>query len=97
MQQYGMPKTGRPNGRLIHAEGLEALLAARGLLKRDLCSEATISPGLLSDLLAHRAGASPSTIEKLTGALAVKPEALFPEIVGWIGPIPDRDAKRGAA
>lgn len=92
-----MPKTGRPSGRLIHAEGLEALLEARGMLKRDLCAIADISAGLLSDLLAHRSGASQRTIDKICIALEVKPEAIFPEIAGWVGPLPDREAKRGAA
>lgn len=89
-----MPKTGRPNGRMIHAEALEALLAARNILKRDLAAESDISANYLSDLLAHRGGASPDVVDRISGALGVKPAAIFPEIVGWMSPLPDRDAKR---
>lgn len=87
---------GRPNGRQLHAEGFEALVAARQLLKRDVAQEAGISPGYLADLLAHRGGASDAVVARLSGALGVRPEALFPELSGWIGPLPDRDARRVA-
>lgn len=86
---------GRPSGRLIHAEAFEAIVAARGLLKKDVAADAGLSPSFVADLLAHRGGASPQVVERLASALGVKPAAIFPEIVGWIGPLPDRDAKRG--
>lgn len=88
---------GRPPGRLIHAEGFEAILAARNLLKRDVAAEAGVSPGFLADLLAHRGGASPQVVDRLAGALGVNPAAIFPELVGWISPLPDREARRGDA
>lgn len=89
-----MSKTGRPAGRMIHAEGVEALLAARNMLKRDLSTEAEITPQYLSDLLAHRGGASDDVVERIASALGVKPAAVFPELAGWVSPLPDRDAKR---
>lgn len=92
-----MSKSGRPNGRMIHAEGVEALLAARNILKRDLSAEADITPQFLSDLLAHRSGASDAVVDRISGALGVKPAAIFPEIAGWVSPLPDRDAKRKTA
>jgi hypothetical protein len=92
-----MAKTGRPNGRMIHAEGFEALLAARGgLLKSSVAVAAAISPSFLADLLAHRSGASADVVDRLAAALAVPPEALFPELAGWISPLPDRDRRRVA-
>jgi lambda repressor-like predicted transcriptional regulator len=87
--------TGRPNGRLLHADACEALIACRGLMKRTTAAAAGISPTFLADLLAHRAGASDDVVERLADALEVKPAALFPELAGWVGPLPDRDAKRG--
>jgi hypothetical protein len=87
-------KGGRPSGRLIHAEGFEALLAARNLLKKDVASDSDLSAGFLADLLAHRCGASPAVTERLASALGVKVAALFPEAAGWVPPLPDRDGTR---
>jgi transcriptional regulator with XRE-family HTH domain len=91
-----MPK-GRPSGLLVHAEAFEALVAARGLFKKDVADEAGLSAGFVADLLAHRSGASRPTAERIASALGVTLAAIFPEAVGWVGPLPDRDAKRGAA
>jgi transcriptional regulator with XRE-family HTH domain len=87
-------KGGRPAGRLIHAEGFEAIAAARKLLKKDVAALAEVSPGYLADLLAHRCGASDATAERIATALGCTVAALFPEAAGWIAPLPDRDAKR---
>jgi transcriptional regulator with XRE-family HTH domain len=87
-------KGGRPSGRLIHAEGFEALAAARKLLKKDIAALAEVSPGYLADLLAHRSGASDATAERIATALGCSVAALFPEAAGWIAPLPDRDARR---
>lgn len=92
-----MASRGRPSGRLLHAEGFEALLAARNLLKKDVCADAGISPGFLTDLLAHRGGASPVVVDALCASLGVRPAALFPEVAGWVGPLPDREARREVA
>jgi transcriptional regulator with XRE-family HTH domain len=89
-------KGGRPSGRLIHAEGFEALLAARNLLKKDLASDCGVSPSYLADLLAHRCGASEATADRLASALGVKLAALFPEASGWVAPFPDRRGRRVA-
>lgn len=94
-----MPKrqpVGRPPGRVIHAEGFEAILATRSLLKSTVATEAGVSPSFLADLLAHRGGASDDVVIRLADALSVKPAALFPELAGWVSPLPDRDAKREA-
>lgn len=90
-------KRGRPAGRVLHAEAFEALLAARNLLKKDVCVDAGISPGYLADLLAHRGGASDEVVASLSSTLAVRPGALFPELVNWVSPLPDRDGRRRAA
>lgn len=87
-------KGGRPAGRLIHSEAFEALLAARNLLKKDVAADAGVSPGYLADLLAHRCGASPTVADQIASTLGVKIAAIFPEAAGWIGPLPDRDARR---
>ena len=90
-----MPKpVGRPNGYLIHAEAFEALVAAKSFLKKQIAAEAEVTPGFLADLLAHRSGASRQVVARLAGALGVRDEALFPELAGWIGPLPDRSARR---
>lgn len=81
---------------MIHAEAFEALLAARNLLKKDVCADAGISASYLSGLLAHRGGASEQVVESLSSSLSVRPEALFPELAGWVSPLPNRDAKRAA-
>jgi transcriptional regulator with XRE-family HTH domain len=86
---------GRPAGRLIHAEAFEALLAARGWLKRAVADQAGVTPGFLADLLAHRRGASPDVVARLAAVFEVPPAALFPEIVGWVAPLPDRQGVRG--
>ena len=90
-----MPKpVGRPNGHLIHAEAFEAILIARGLMKKDVTHDADISPSFLADLLAHRCGATGPVAERLAAALGVRTAAIFPGFAGWIGPIPNRAAKR---
>lgn len=89
-----MAKRGRPPGRMIHAEGFEAILVARNLLKKDVCADSGMSHGFLTDLLAHRAGASDAHVHALSTTLGVKPVALFPELAGWVSPLPDRNAKR---
>lgn len=89
-----MASRGRPPGRIIHAEGFEALVAAKNLLKKDVCADAGITPGFLTDLLAHRGGASESVVRALSSTLGVQPVALFPEVAGWVSPIPDRSAQR---
>jgi hypothetical protein len=90
-----MPKPkGRPSGLLIHAEGFEALIAARNILKKDIAADNGVSPGYIGDLLAHRCGASRETAARLAASLGVRQEALFPELAGWVGPLPDRDGKR---
>lgn len=91
-----IPK-GRPPGLLIHAEGFEALIAARGLLKKDVAADNGLSPGFIGDLLAHRSGASRAVAQRLSGSLGVRQEALFPELAGWVAPLPDRSAKRTVA
>ena len=84
---------------MIHAEAVEALLAAREprMLKRDLCDDGAVSPSFLSDLLAHRCGASDEVANRIAGALGVNPAAIFPELAGWMSPLPDREAKRTGA
>lgn len=89
-------KGGRPSGRLIHAEGFEALIAAKRQLKKDVAAQCEVSPGYLADLLAHRCGASEATADRIAVALGCKVAALFPEASGWIAPLPDRDGKRAA-
>lgn len=94
-----MPKRqpeGRPPGRVIHAEGFEAILATRSLLKSTVADEAGVSRSFLADLLAHRHGASEEVVARLADALSVTPAALFPELAGWMSPLPNRDAKRKA-
>lgn len=91
-----MPKPkGRPNGLLIHAEGFEAICAARNVLKRQVAADADVSPSFLADLLAHRGGTTRPIADRLASTLGVRVEALFPELAGWVGPLPDRDRRRG--
>ena len=93
-----MPKRGgRPNGLLIYTEAFEAICAARNLLKKQVAEDADVSPSFLADLLAHRGGTRRDVAERLASTLGVKPQATFPELAGWIGPIPDRKAKREVA
>lgn len=90
-----MPKSnGRPSGLLIHAEAFEAILAARNMLKRNVAEDAELSPSFLADLLAHRGGTTRPVAERLASTLGVKVEALFPELAGWVGPLPNRDNRR---
>lgn len=91
MQQH---RRGRPAGRLIHAEGFEALLKAKGFGKKACAEACGVSPGYLSDLLAHRCGATPKLVERLAAVLGVAPAAIFPEVCNWVPPLPDRAAKR---
>lgn len=86
---------GRKPGLVLHAEGFEAIIAARGLLKKDVATDAGVSASFLADLLAHRGGASRPVAEALASTIGVKVAALFPEVAGWVSPLPDRDAKRG--
>lgn len=81
---------------MLHAESFEAFLLITSQSKSKVAKAAGISPSYLSDLLAHRAGASESTAANLAEALGpVAPVAIFPEIAGWVSPLPDRDQKRG--
>lgn len=92
-----MPKTrGRKPGLILHAESFEALIAGRHL-KKDVAADAGISASMLSDLLAHRAGASDDAVERLCSTLGVKVAALFPEVVGWTAPAVAREGKRSAS
>lgn len=86
---------GRKPGLALHAEGFEAICSARGLLKKDVATDGGMSASFLADLLAHRGGASQAVVDRLAATLGVKPAALFPELVGWVSPLPDRDRKRG--
>jgi transcriptional regulator with XRE-family HTH domain len=84
-------------GRVLHTEAFEAILAARNILKKDIAQEAGVTASFLADLLAHRGGASPEKADAIAAALGVKVAALFPEVAGWVSPIPQRDGKREAA
>jgi transcriptional regulator with XRE-family HTH domain len=88
------PRLGRPAGRLLFAEGFEALRAVKGLAKKDIAEEAGISPQFLADLLAYRAGASPEAQQAIADAMGLAIEALFPEATGWVGPLVNRKAAR---
>lgn len=90
-----MPRTtGRPAGRILHAQCFEAIQALSGQQKAEVAKSAGISASYLSDLLAHRAGASDTTAANLAEALGVPPVAIFPEIAGWVSPLPDREQRR---
>lgn len=90
-----MPKqNGRPNGLLIHAEAFEAICAARNVLKRNVAEDAGVSPSFLADLLAHRGGTTRPIAERIASTLGVKVEALFPEVAGWVSPLPNRENRR---
>ena len=88
-----MPK-GRPNGRLLFAEGFEGIRAVRGVTKKYVADVAEVSPQFLADLLAYRAGASADIQKRIALALGVPVESLFPEITGWVGPFADRNGAR---
>lgn len=62
--------------------------------KRQAAERAGVSPSFLSDLLAYRCGATRPVAERIAAALKLAPDQLFPEMDGWIGPLPNRDAKR---
>jgi transcriptional regulator with XRE-family HTH domain len=85
---------GRPNGHLMYAEAFEAIIAARNLRKKDVADDAGISPSYLADLLAMRGGADPAVAERIARSIGVRTEAVFPGLAGWIGPLPDRNARR---
>jgi hypothetical protein len=89
-----MATNGRPPGRIIHSEAFEAIVAAKGLLKYQVATDANISASFLADLLAHRGGASHDIVDRLANSLGVLPEALFPETCDWVSPLPNRTAKR---
>lgn len=82
---------------MIHAEAFESLLQIRRLKKKDLASSCELSPSFIADLLAHRAGASEETVDAISAVLAVPAEVLFPELSGWVSPLPDRSARRTRA
>lgn len=92
-------KGGRPSGLIIFPEGFEALLSAKHLLKKDVCDDAGVSRGFLTDLLACRGGATPAVAERLASTLGVQTCVLFPELAErpWVPPLPDRSAKRAVA
>lgn len=93
-----MPKpTGRPNGYLLHGDAFEAICAARNILKKDVASDADVSPQFLADLIYLRAGASPACAERIASSLGVKTSAIFPSVVGWVGPLPDRGNRKAVA
>ena len=85
---------GRPSGEMLFAENFEALLAERGLKKKDIASSAGCSAAFIADLLAGRAGAAPDTASAIAAAVGVPAMLLFPERAGWLSPLPDRKARR---
>lgn len=92
-----MTKTpGRKPGLYLHAEGFEALIGAKNLLRKDVAADCDLTPQFLADLCAHRGGASAATAERLASTLNVKIAALFPEVAehAWVSPLPDRNGKR---
>lgn len=92
-----MPKQpGRRSGRVLFAEGFEAVRSAKGFSRKYVADVAEVSPQFLADLLACRAGAGADAQKRIANALGVPPEALFPEMTGWVGPLLDRDAVRSA-
>jgi hypothetical protein len=98
MYYCAMPKpNGRPNGHLLHRDGFEALCAANHFLKKDVAADAQVSAQFLADLLYHRAGASAAVADRIARSLGVPPAAIFPSLVGWVGPLPDRNNRREVA
>jgi hypothetical protein len=94
-----VPKTpGRKPGLYIHTEAFEALLAAGHHLRKAIAAECEVTPQFLSDLCAHRGGASRPTAERLARSLNVPVAAIFPEVAehAWVSPLPDRSGKRDA-
>jgi transcriptional regulator with XRE-family HTH domain len=87
----------RARGQVLHSEGFEAIVAVGGTSKRAVAARVGMSPSHLSDLLAHRGGAGPELVDRLADAVGVPAAAIFPELVGWVAPTPDRDARRGVA
>lgn len=80
---------------MLHAEAFEAFLQLSESTKSKVAKAAGLSPSYLSDLLAHRAGASDTTAANLSEALGpVPPVAIFPELAGWVSPLPDRQQCR---
>lgn len=69
------------------------------VLKKDVCIDAQISPGFLTDLLAGRGCAGPDVVDRLSSSLGVRPAAIFPELAAkpWTSPLPDRAARRERA
>lgn len=78
----------------MHAEGFEAILASRKILKKDVAEDAGISASFLGDLLAHRCGASDEVAKRIAGSLSVTEAAVFPGKAGWISPLVDRQGNR---
>ena len=89
--------TGRPPGLILHTEAFEALIQARGMLKKDVAETCGLSASFLADLLAKRGGASSTRAQAIADALRVPLAVIFPESAGWVSPLPDREAKRVAA
>lgn len=79
---------------MLHAEAFEAFLDTAQVRKSHVSKAAGISASFLADLLAHRAGASETVAANLADVLEVPPAAIFPEIAGWVSPLPDRSAQR---
>lgn len=88
---------GRKPGLMIYPESFEALLAFRGILKKDFAADVGVSPGFIGDLMAGRGGVSRDVADRMASSLGLKVEALFPELRGWVPPLPDREAKREPA
>ena len=87
---------GRKPGLYLHTEGFEALISAKNILRKDVAIDCGFTPQFISDLCAHRGGASESVASELARSLGVSVAALFPERAEhpWVSPLPDRNGKR---
>ena len=89
---------GRAPGLLIYAAAFEGFVKERGTSKREVAERAGVSPSFLSDLLACRGGATRQVADRIAAALRCDhAREIFPELDGWVGPLPDRNAKRAKA
>jgi hypothetical protein len=79
-----MAATGR--GLILHGDAFGAIASLRGESHRAIARASAMSPSHLSDLIAHRSGASEEVVERLSIALDVNAPALFPQLVGWQPP-----------
>lgn len=96
-QTVVVPKpSGRPNGYLLYARGFEGALKLSKKSKRQVAELAGVSPSFLSDLLAYRGGATGPIAARIAAAVGVDADQLFPEMDGWVGPLPNRTARRKA-